>query len=56
MRLEKYELAEEMFKEYIKLIPERANPYDSYADFLMKQKRYSEAIKNFEKEIKKMFR
>lgn len=43
------EQAEKEFKEYIRLAPERPNPYDSYGEFLLKVGRYDESIKNYTK-------
>ena len=45
------EKAENEFKEYIRLAPDRPNPYDSYADFLGNVGRYDEAIENYNKAI-----
>ncbi|MFQ5604324.1 MAG: tetratricopeptide repeat protein [bacterium] len=42
-----YEEAEKAFKKYIEVNPESPNPYDSYADFLLKMKRYDEAAEQF---------
>jgi tetratricopeptide (TPR) repeat protein len=39
--------AEAAFKTYIKLIPNNANPYDSYAEFLMNTGRFDESIKQY---------
>ena len=41
--------AEAPFKKYIELIPNEANPYDSYAEYLLIQGRYDESIKQYEK-------
>jgi tetratricopeptide (TPR) repeat protein len=43
--------AEEAFKKYIKLIPDNPNSYDSYAEFLIKTKRYDESIINYRKAL-----
>lgn len=50
--LENYDEAEEAFKTYIKLIPDDPNPYDSYADLLMKKGNFEKSIKTFEKALK----
>ncbi|MDQ3224723.1 MAG: tetratricopeptide repeat protein [Gemmatimonadota bacterium] len=39
-----YAEAEKAFKKYIELIPEDPNPYDSYAELLMKMGRFDESI------------
>jgi len=49
--LEKYAGAEQSFKKYIDLIPGDPNPYDSYAELLMKMGRFDESIKNYEKAL-----
>ena len=49
---EQYEKAEKAFKKYIDLIPDDPNPYDSYAEFLMKMGRFDESIQNYEKALK----
>lgn len=41
--------AEENFNRYVSLRPELANVYDSKGDFMMRTKRYSEAVPLFEK-------
>jgi tetratricopeptide (TPR) repeat protein len=45
----KYGEAEEAFLAYIKLVPGKANPYDSYAEFLLKTGRYDESIEQYKK-------
>ena len=47
MALGKYADAEAAFKTYIKLIPNNPNPYDSYAEFLMRSGKYDESIKQY---------
>lgn len=42
-----YSAAEEMFKKYIMLIPNSPNPYDSYAELLMKMGQYDQSIENY---------
>jgi tetratricopeptide (TPR) repeat protein len=49
--LYKYPEAERAFKKYIELIPADPNPYDSYAELLMKMGRFDESIKNYEKAL-----
>jgi tetratricopeptide (TPR) repeat protein len=49
--LENYLEAEEAFKEYIKLVPEDPNPYDSYGDLLTKMGRFEESISMYKKAI-----
>jgi tetratricopeptide (TPR) repeat protein len=44
--------AEVAFKKYIQLIPDDPNPYDSYAELLMKLGRYEESIAQYEKALK----
>ncbi|UCC44499.1 MAG: tetratricopeptide repeat protein [Candidatus Zixiibacteriota bacterium] len=46
-----YEAAEEAFKKYIDLIPEDPNPYDSYAELLMRTGRYDESIEYYRKAL-----
>lgn len=41
--------SEKAFKRYIELLPNSPNPYDSYAEMLLKSGRYDEAITNFKK-------
>jgi tetratricopeptide (TPR) repeat protein len=41
--------AEKAFQKYISLIPDEANPYDSYAEFLLHKGSYSESIAQYEK-------
>jgi tetratricopeptide (TPR) repeat protein len=49
--LEKPNDAETAFKKYIQLIPDDPNPYDSYAELLMKLGRFDESIKAYEKAL-----
>lgn len=44
-----YEEAEKDFREQIRLIPERPNPYDSYGELLLKMGKYDESIKQYKK-------
>src|SRR5262249_6730743 len=43
--------AEVTFKRQIELIPNDPNPYDSYAELLMKMGRFEESIKSYEKAL-----
>ncbi len=49
--LGEYEAAEEAFKKYIEKIPDDPNPYDSYAELLMKMGRYDQSIEMYEKAL-----
>jgi len=49
MGMENFTAAEGPLKKYIELNPNEANPYDSYAEFLLTQGRYDESIKQYEK-------
>jgi tetratricopeptide (TPR) repeat protein len=51
--LQKYPEAEQAFKKYIELIPNDPNPYDSYAELLMKTGRFKESIVQYEKALAK---
>jgi tetratricopeptide (TPR) repeat protein len=53
MALEKYADAEAAFKMYIKLIPDNPNPYDSYAEMLMRTGKYDESIKQYNMALSK---
>ncbi len=46
-----YAGAEEAFQAYIELIPDEPNPYDSYAELLMKTGRFTESIAQYEKAL-----
>jgi tetratricopeptide (TPR) repeat protein len=48
-----YEAAEEAFQTYINLIPESPNPYDSYAELLLKIGKYDESIEQYKNAYKK---
>jgi tetratricopeptide (TPR) repeat protein len=48
---EKYDSAEIAFKKYIELIPGDPNPYDSYAELLMKTGRFDESIAQYRKAL-----
>jgi tetratricopeptide (TPR) repeat protein len=43
--------AEATFKKYVELIPDDPNPYDSYAELLLKRGRYDESIANYRKAL-----
>jgi tetratricopeptide (TPR) repeat protein len=43
--------SEQAFRKYIELIPNDPNPYDSYAELLMKMGRYDESIDNYRKAL-----
>jgi len=43
--------AEAAFKKYIELIPDDPNPYDSYAELLLKVGRFDESIANYRKAL-----
>jgi tetratricopeptide (TPR) repeat protein len=49
--LERYDEAEQAFKKYVELIPGEPNPYDSYAELLMKRGRFSESIAQYQKAL-----
>ena len=48
---EAYNDAENAFKKYIELIPNDPNPYDSYAELLLKMGRFDEAITQYNKAL-----
>lgn len=48
---EDYASAEEAFKKYIVLIPKDPNPYDSYAELLLKMGRFDESIRQYQKAL-----
>jgi len=50
--LENYTEAEEAFKKYIGLVPKDPNPYDSYAELLLKMGRFDNSIENYNKALK----
>jgi tetratricopeptide (TPR) repeat protein len=45
----KLDAAEKAFKKYISLQPDKPNPYDSYAELLLKMGRYDESIVQYQK-------
>jgi tetratricopeptide (TPR) repeat protein len=46
-----YPESEQAFKTYIELIPDDPNPYDSYAELLMKMGRFDESIVQYQKAL-----
>ena len=52
-RLGDYAAAEAAFKQYIVLRPGSPNPYDSYAELLMKMGRYDDSIVQYQKALDK---
>jgi len=52
-RLGDYGAAEQAFKQYITLRPGSPNPYDSYAELLMKMGRYDDSIAQYQKALEK---
>lgn len=51
--LNNYKEAEKAFQTYIKLTPNSANPYDSYAELLLKMGKYDESIAQYKKAVEK---
>jgi tetratricopeptide (TPR) repeat protein len=51
--LNNYQEAEKAFQTYIKLVPDRGNPYDSYGELLMKMGKYDESIVQYKKAYEK---
>ena len=45
------ESAKAAFARYVELIPDEANPYDSYAELLMEMGQYEESIRNYRKAL-----
>ena len=43
--------ARKAFARYVELIPDEANPYDSYAELLLEMSEYEESIENYRKAI-----
>ncbi len=50
--LEKYDSAEVAFDKYIQLIPNEPNPYDSYAELLLKRGKYQKSIEMYREALK----
>ena len=51
LSLGRYGDAERAFKTYIKLIPKNPNPYDSYAELLMKTGEFDASIKQYQRAL-----
>ena len=51
--LKNYDEAEQAFKTYISLIPDNPNPYDSYAELLLKMGQYDESIEQYKVALEK---
>ena len=51
--LKHYDEAEQAFKTYISLIPDSPNPYDSYAELLLKMGKYDESIEQYKMALEK---
>jgi tetratricopeptide (TPR) repeat protein len=51
--MEKYPEAENAFKKYIELVPSDPNPYDSYAELLMKEGKFDQSIDNYKMALTK---
>ncbi len=49
--MDDYAGAEQAFQRYIELIPGEPNPYDSYAELLMKMGRFDESIEQYQKAL-----
>lgn len=51
--LNNYKEAEAAFQTYVKLVPDNPNPYDSYAELLLKTGKYDESIAQYKKALEK---
>ena len=51
--LNNFPAAEEAFQSYIKMVPDKPNPYDSYAELLLKMGKYDESIEQYKKALEK---
>lgn len=49
MDLKKYDESEIVIEKYISLVPDKANPYDTYAELLLRQSRYESSIEAYNK-------
>ncbi|MEK7672075.1 MAG: tetratricopeptide repeat protein, partial [Bacteroidota bacterium] len=49
--LGKYDEAEKALKKYTELLPDEANPHDTYAEVLMKQGKFDESIAEYKKSL-----
>ena len=47
----RFDEAERAFRKYIEVLPSEPNPYDSYAEFLMKMGRFDESIAQYRKAL-----
>ena len=50
-QLMNYDAAEKAFKKYTELIPDDPNPYDSYAELLLKEGKYDQSIEYYQKAL-----
>ena len=50
-QIEKYQEAEKTFRKYTELIPNDPNPYDSYAELLLKIGRFNESVSIYQKAL-----
>jgi tetratricopeptide (TPR) repeat protein len=50
-QVDDYANAEQAFKKYIELIPNDPNPYDSYAELLLKMGKFSESVEQYRKAL-----
>ena len=50
-QLMNYDAAENAFQKYIELVPNDPNPYDSYAELLLKEGKYDQSIENYQKAL-----
>jgi protein O-GlcNAc transferase len=53
MKIEQYDNAEEWFKKLIKIRPDLASPYNSYANVLIQKEQFDEAIVYYKKAMEK---
>jgi tetratricopeptide (TPR) repeat protein len=51
-RMGKFDEAEQAFKRYIAVRPEKPNPHDSYAEFLLNRGRYADSITQYQLALK----
>lgn len=51
VKQERYDEAAAAFRRYIELLPNEANPYDSYAELLLTMNRHEESLDNYRKAI-----
>jgi tetratricopeptide (TPR) repeat protein len=50
-KVENYAEAEKAFQKYTELVPNDPNPYDSYAELLLKEGKYDASIENYQKAL-----